>query len=152
MLTQTSAQPLPVVRVQEDKLLTKLINLYGTRNWSIIAAGVKGRSGKSCRLRCDWVPAGASSPRRASLHGLHGPHLGLHCSHAPETRMPSKGAEGPHSRPSGCMQNADGMRGVHKRREGAQKRSWSQAGSMACTMGMERQDREGEGDGHSVGK
>lgn len=30
----------------------KLIRLYGTRNWSIIAASVPGRSGKSCRLRC----------------------------------------------------------------------------------------------------
>lgn len=37
--------------LQEDKVLTKLIKLYGTRNWSLIASGVKGRSGKSCRLR-----------------------------------------------------------------------------------------------------
>ncbi len=37
--------------VQEDRLLTKLIKLYGTRNWSLIANGIKGRSGKSCRLR-----------------------------------------------------------------------------------------------------
>lgn len=36
---------------EEDRLLTKLIKVYGTRNWSLIAAGVKGRSGKSCRLR-----------------------------------------------------------------------------------------------------
>lgn len=36
---------------EEDRLLTKLIRLYGTRNWSLIAAGIKGRSGKSCRLR-----------------------------------------------------------------------------------------------------
>ncbi len=38
---------------QEDALLTKLIAMYGTKNWSIVAAGIKGRSGKSCRLR--WV-------------------------------------------------------------------------------------------------
>ncbi|GLC52170.1 hypothetical protein PLESTB_000590600 [Pleodorina starrii] len=36
---------------EEDALLTKLIATYGTKNWSIVAAGIKGRSGKSCRLR-----------------------------------------------------------------------------------------------------
>mmetsp|Transcript_21180 Transcript_21180/g.53855 ORF Transcript_21180/g.53855 Transcript_21180/m.53855 type:complete len:432 (-) Transcript_21180:1442-2737(-) len=36
---------------EEDKQLCKLIRMYGTRNWSIIAASVPGRSGKSCRLR-----------------------------------------------------------------------------------------------------
>lgn len=41
-----------VLPAQEDEQLTKLIQHYGTRNWSIIAAGIKGRSGKSCRLRC----------------------------------------------------------------------------------------------------
>eukprot|EP00955_Chlamydomonas_euryale_P048466 353985-Chlamydomonas_euryale.AAC.4 len=45
--------PCPPRGAQEDRLLTKLIRLYGTRNWSIIAAGIKGRSGKSCRLRCE---------------------------------------------------------------------------------------------------
>lgn len=36
---------------EEDALLTKLIGIYGTKNWSVVAAGIKGRSGKSCRLR-----------------------------------------------------------------------------------------------------
>ncbi|KAL6760787.1 Homeodomain-like protein, partial [Haematococcus lacustris] len=37
---------------EEDKQLTKLIRTYGTtKNWSLIAAGMAGRSGKSCRLR-----------------------------------------------------------------------------------------------------
>jgi len=36
---------------QEDELLTNLIAVYGPRNWSLIANGIPGRSGKSCRLR-----------------------------------------------------------------------------------------------------
>ena len=28
-----------------------MLQVYGPRNWSVIAVGVKGRSGKSCRLR-----------------------------------------------------------------------------------------------------
>eukprot|EP00887_Chlorella_sp_A99_P006141 scaffold22.g6141.t1 len=32
-------------------MLRRLISDYGPKNWSIIAAGIKGRSGKSCRLR-----------------------------------------------------------------------------------------------------
>ncbi|EFN58130.1 hypothetical protein CHLNCDRAFT_20303, partial [Chlorella variabilis] len=36
---------------QEDDLLRQLIKEYGPKNWSIIANGIKGRSGKSCRLR-----------------------------------------------------------------------------------------------------
>jgi hypothetical protein len=39
------------LHTQEDASLTKLIAMYGTKNWSIVAAGIKGRSGKSCRLR-----------------------------------------------------------------------------------------------------
>lgn len=37
--------------LQEDELLKKLIREYGAKNWSVIASGIKGRSGKSCRLR-----------------------------------------------------------------------------------------------------
>eukprot|EP00891_Asterochloris_glomerata_P008898 jgi/Astpho2/8898/e_gw1.00132.30.1_t len=37
--------------VDEDELLRRLIKEHGARNWSIIAAGIRGRSGKSCRLR-----------------------------------------------------------------------------------------------------
>lgn len=36
---------------QEDELLRQLIKEYGPKNWSIIANGIRGRSGKSCRLR-----------------------------------------------------------------------------------------------------
>jgi len=36
---------------QEDALLRQLISKHGARNWSIIAHGIRGRSGKSCRLR-----------------------------------------------------------------------------------------------------
>lgn len=37
--------------MQEDELLTRLIMQHGPKNWSIIASGIVGRSGKSCRLR-----------------------------------------------------------------------------------------------------
>ncbi|GAA0157205.1 hypothetical protein LIER_14523 [Lithospermum erythrorhizon] len=36
---------------EEDNILTKLVHKYGARNWSLISKYVKGRSGKSCRLR-----------------------------------------------------------------------------------------------------
>ncbi|KAK9808903.1 hypothetical protein WJX72_006082 [[Myrmecia] bisecta] len=36
---------------EEDDLLKSLIVVYGARNWSLIASGIRGRSGKSCRLR-----------------------------------------------------------------------------------------------------
>ncbi|CAN4107038.1 unnamed protein product [Withania somnifera] len=36
---------------EEDLVLTELINKFGARNWSMIAQGIPGRSGKSCRLR-----------------------------------------------------------------------------------------------------
>ncbi|XP_055834252.1 transcription factor MYB73-like [Solanum dulcamara] len=36
---------------EEDKILTKLVERYGARNWSLISKYIKGRSGKSCRLR-----------------------------------------------------------------------------------------------------
>ncbi|KAL3640697.1 hypothetical protein CASFOL_015665 [Castilleja foliolosa] len=35
----------------EDALLSQLVSNYGPRNWSLIARGIPGRSGKSCRLR-----------------------------------------------------------------------------------------------------
>lgn len=49
----------PACPHQEDDLLRQLIKEYGPKNWSIIANGIKGRSGKSCRLRCD---AGVEPP------------------------------------------------------------------------------------------
>nr|QFU85225.1 MYB19 [Diospyros kaki] len=36
---------------EEDKILTRLVERYGPRNWSLISKHIKGRSGKSCRLR-----------------------------------------------------------------------------------------------------
>ncbi|GKV51786.1 hypothetical protein SLEP1_g58411 [Rubroshorea leprosula] len=36
---------------QEDANLIKLVEQHGPRNWSMISAGIPGRSGKSCRLR-----------------------------------------------------------------------------------------------------
>ncbi|XP_071729269.1 transcription factor MYB25-like [Rutidosis leptorrhynchoides] len=37
--------------VEEDRILTKLVDSYGARNWSLISKYINGRSGKSCRLR-----------------------------------------------------------------------------------------------------
>lgn len=36
---------------EEDKILTRLVDRFGARNWSLISKYIKGRSGKSCRLR-----------------------------------------------------------------------------------------------------
>ncbi|GAV69025.1 Myb_DNA-bind_6 domain-containing protein [Cephalotus follicularis] len=36
---------------EEDRILTRLVETYGPRNWSLISRYIKGRSGKSCRLR-----------------------------------------------------------------------------------------------------
>lgn len=36
---------------EEDAALSRLVAQFGPRNWSMIARGVPGRSGKSCRLR-----------------------------------------------------------------------------------------------------
>ncbi|CBI19574.3 unnamed protein product, partial [Vitis vinifera] len=36
---------------EEDRVLTRLVERYGARNWSLISRYIKGRSGKSCRLR-----------------------------------------------------------------------------------------------------
>jgi myb proto-oncogene protein len=36
---------------EEDALLTNLVTAHGARNWTSIAQGIAGRSGKSCRLR-----------------------------------------------------------------------------------------------------
>ncbi|XP_010031265.2 transcription factor MYB1 [Eucalyptus grandis] len=36
---------------EEDAVLTGLVAKFGARNWSLIARGIPGRSGKSCRLR-----------------------------------------------------------------------------------------------------
>lgn len=36
---------------EEDEVLSRLVEKFGARNWSLIARGIPGRSGKSCRLR-----------------------------------------------------------------------------------------------------
>ena len=36
---------------EEDRILTRLVDRYGPKNWSLISRYIKGRSGKSCRLR-----------------------------------------------------------------------------------------------------
>ncbi|KAL6504650.1 hypothetical protein OROHE_023408 [Orobanche hederae] len=36
---------------EEDRILTRLVERHGPRNWSLISKYIKGRSGKSCRLR-----------------------------------------------------------------------------------------------------
>lgn len=36
---------------EEDAILSQLVCKFGARNWSLIARGIVGRSGKSCRLR-----------------------------------------------------------------------------------------------------
>ncbi|KAJ8762311.1 hypothetical protein K2173_007468 [Erythroxylum novogranatense] len=36
---------------EEDRVLTRLVERHGPRNWSLICRYIKGRSGKSCRLR-----------------------------------------------------------------------------------------------------
>lgn len=35
----------------EDAALTRLVELHGPRNWTLISSEIPGRSGKSCRLR-----------------------------------------------------------------------------------------------------
>ena len=41
---------------QEDVVLVRLVEEHGTKNWSIIAKGIPGRTGKSCRIRCVHCP------------------------------------------------------------------------------------------------
>lgn len=36
---------------EEDRILTRLVDRHGARNWSLISKYIAGRSGKSCRLR-----------------------------------------------------------------------------------------------------
>ena len=54
--------------VQEDDVLTRLVGLYGPRNWSVIASGIPGRTGKSCRLRCENVMGVGLTSRTCMLH------------------------------------------------------------------------------------
>ncbi|XP_061343552.1 transcription factor MYB1-like [Gastrolobium bilobum] len=66
---------------EEDAVLSRLVEQFGARNWSMIARGVPGRSGKSCRLR--WCNQLDPSVKRkpftdeedsiiVSAHAIHG--------------------------------------------------------------------------------
>ncbi|XP_022743069.1 transcription factor MYB1-like [Durio zibethinus] len=66
---------------EEDAILSELVSKFGPRNWSLIARGIAGRSGKSCRLRwCNQLdPAVKRKPFTdeedrmiISAHAVHG--------------------------------------------------------------------------------
>ncbi|KAJ9180633.1 hypothetical protein P3X46_008849 [Hevea brasiliensis] len=66
---------------EEDAILSRLVSKFGARNWSLIARGIAGRSGKSCRLRwCNQLdPAVKRKPFTdeedhiiAAAHAVHG--------------------------------------------------------------------------------
>ncbi|KAK4801481.1 hypothetical protein SAY86_021968 [Trapa natans] len=66
---------------EEDAILSQLVSKFGPRNWSLIARGISGRSGKSCRLRwCNQLdPAVKRKPFTeeedriiVAAHGIHG--------------------------------------------------------------------------------
>lgn len=65
----------------EDELLRDAVARHGARNWSVISAGIPGRSGKSCRLRwCNQLSPGvhrrAFTPEEDAVivaaHATHG--------------------------------------------------------------------------------
>lgn len=43
--------PLSPPHPQEDERLTALVRRLGTKHWTAVAAAMRTRSGKSCRLR-----------------------------------------------------------------------------------------------------
>ncbi|XP_004302679.1 PREDICTED: transcription factor LAF1 [Fragaria vesca subsp. vesca] len=66
---------------EEDRILSRLVSKFGARNWTLIARGIPGRCGKSCRLR--WFnqldpilkrkPFSAEEDRMIiSAHAIHG--------------------------------------------------------------------------------
>ncbi|PON32807.1 MYB transcription factor [Parasponia andersonii] len=66
---------------EEDAILSRLVSKFGARNWSLIARGISGRSGKSCRLRwCNQLdPAVKRKPFSdeedqiiVAAHAIHG--------------------------------------------------------------------------------
>ncbi|XP_058729170.1 transcription factor MYB1-like [Vicia villosa] len=66
---------------EEDAILSGLVSKFGARNWSLIARGISGRSGKSCRLRwCNQLdPAVKRKPFTdeedriiVAAHAVHG--------------------------------------------------------------------------------
>lgn len=66
---------------EEDVILNKLVEKFGARNWSLIARGIPGRSGKSCRLRwCNQLNPGVKrkpfteeeDQKIVDAHAVHG--------------------------------------------------------------------------------
>ncbi|XP_027110879.2 transcription factor MYB1-like [Coffea eugenioides] len=66
---------------EEDAVLTRLVSKFGARNWGLIARGIPGRSGKSCRLRwCNQLDPGVKRKPFTdeedqiiiSAHAIHG--------------------------------------------------------------------------------
>lgn len=58
---------------EEDVVLNRLVEKFGARNWSLIARGIPGRSGKSCRLRwCNQLNPGVKrkpfTGKQLSIH------------------------------------------------------------------------------------
>lgn len=58
---------------EEDVVLSELVSKFGARNWSLIARGIPGRSGKSCRLR--WCNQLDPSVQRKPFTGMFNPVL-----------------------------------------------------------------------------
>lgn len=58
---------------EEDAVLSRLVSKFGARNWSLIARGIPGRSGKSCRLRwCNQLdPCVKRKPFTGNRHCHH---------------------------------------------------------------------------------
>lgn len=62
---------------EEDRILTRLVERYGPRNWTLISRYIKGRSGKSCRLRwCNQLSPNVehrpfSAEEDATILGAH---------------------------------------------------------------------------------
>lgn len=54
---------------EEDAILSRLVSNFGARNWSLIARGIDGRSGKSCRLR--WCNQLDPSVKRKPFTGIY---------------------------------------------------------------------------------
>ncbi|GER55851.1 myb domain protein 109 [Striga asiatica] len=67
----------------EDVMLSQLVSSFGARNWSLIARGIPGRSGKSCRLRwCNQLdhavkrkPTDEEDRIILQAHAIHGMNL-----------------------------------------------------------------------------
>ncbi|CAI5480582.1 unnamed protein product [Closterium sp. Yama58-4] len=66
---------------EEDERLAALVAVHGAKNWSVIAAGIPGRPGKSCRLRwCNQLDPALrrgqftveEDARIITAHAIHG--------------------------------------------------------------------------------